>query len=77
MNDQAKLTPRTLRIVGTGAHHLTRVYDADTGEDIGSQLCIERIQYEIGDPANYPKARLIIEIGCPVILEIKGAREAE
>ena len=66
---------RTLKIIGTGEHHLTKVLDADTGENIGAQLGISRIEWVSGDPASYPRARLILEVLCPVIFELKPSSE--
>src|SRR5208282_6400509 len=62
--------PRTLKIIGNGWHPLTKVLDAETGEDIGLQLGVQRIEYRIGDEGAYPRARLILELLCPVIIEI-------
>ena len=61
---------RTLRVVGTGEHHLTKIIDADTGEDIGIRYGVSRIEYRIGDKDAYPEPRLILELLCPVIIEI-------
>lgn len=49
---------RTLRVVGTGEHHLTKIIDADTGEDIGIRYGVSRIEYRIGDKDAYPEPRL-------------------
>lgn len=66
---------RTLLIVGTGWHCLTKVLDASNGEDIGAQLGISRIEWRVGDSDAYPRARLIFEVLCPVIIEINPDEE--
>jgi len=61
---------RTLKVVGSGEHHLTKILDAESGEDIGIQFGVSRIEYRIGDSDAYPKGRLILELLSPVIIEI-------
>lgn len=68
---------RTLKILGNGYHHIGKVLDAETGEDLGAQLGIRRMEYRIGDKDGYPNPVLVLEVSCPVIFEHDPKLEAE
>lgn len=64
---------RKLKVIGNGSHPLTRVIDADTGEDIGAQLGASRVSVQIGGGPNFPAPTLVLEITQPFELELLTA----
>lgn len=70
-SQERNLAMKSLKIVGTGEHHLTKVLDAETGEDLGIKYGICKIEYIIGDKGAFPKGRLVLELSCPVIMDIR------
>ena len=48
----------------------SKILDADSGEDVGIRFGVGQIEYRIGDKDAFPMGRLILELTCPVIIEI-------
>lgn len=67
---------RKLKVIGNGSHPLTRVIDADTGEDIGAQLGASRVSVQIGGGPNFPAPTLVLEITQPFDIELVSSGES-
>lgn len=65
------MKPITVKLEGTGEHPFTKVLNAETGENIGIMLGVVAAHVKIGGHDGYPRPRLVLELDCPVELDLK------